>query len=231
MIILGINTVESLTSLSIVRDYKLLASINVNERKKTASMLIPYIDYILKQLEITIKDIDLISICSGPGSYTSLRIGFSTAKTLAIVNNIKFATVSRFRIMAEAFLEYNRKQINTNVLNIISVLPTTYNKILTQSFYYKKEEDILKEGSKARITDIASIFENYDGLNTVVVGEFRNHKKIEDFELILELDKYYEYKDRGHSSLIVAETGFELFKKGEETEPYKAEPLYISSPF
>ncbi len=231
MLVLGMNTVDSMTALSLIEDNKVLSGLFVNEKKKTASMLIPYIDYILKQVGKDVKELDLISVCSGPGSYTSLRIGYSTAKSLCIVNEIKLVEVSKFRLMIEKFLEFDKKKINPINLNIITVLPTTHQKIMAQSFYYNHSSSNLKVSSNPAVKSLASIFEVYNELNTIVIGELKNHKKADDFVNITNLDNYYEYQDRGESSTILAEVGLKYIHNGKESDPKNAQPLYLQSPY
>ncbi len=229
MTILGIDTSENVLSISIYKDEKFLSSISINEKKKTASMLILYIDYLLKQLELDIKNIDVIAICSGPGSYTSLRIGYATSKTLSIVNNIKFIEVSKFRIMAETFLEYQNKFLSN--INITSILPTTYHKLLYQTFLYDISSGELKETSTPKILDISSLLEKAKQDNSILVGKFRDYKKANEFEDILNLKNYYEYKDKGSSASIVAEISLKLASYENVSEPFKAEPLYMQAPW
>ncbi len=241
MITLGLNTVESATSITILKNESYLGSISVNEKRKTASRLIPYVDYLLEQFDISLQDIDLISICAGPGSYTSLRIGYATAKTLCIVNDIKFTEVSRFNIMTETYLDCNaRLYKESNTLNISAILPTTYKKVLTQSFTYKIESDMnnsstltkLQDSSKPKILDIKEIIKKSSGsIHSLIIGQIKGHRKQSDFLEITNSDKYYEYKDYGSASYFVAKIGLKMMNEGKMSNPFKAEPLYLQSPF
>lgn len=47
--------------------------------------LLPVIDRILKDLGMTVKEVDALAVAVGPGSFTSLRVGLATAKALAHV--------------------------------------------------------------------------------------------------------------------------------------------------
>lgn len=233
MIVLGLDTSESLTSISIIRNNEFLASFNINEKKKTAAMLIPYIDYILKELEIKLSDIDLIAVCSGPGSYTSLRIGYSTVKTLAIVNNIPMTEISRFRIIAQSFIN-NYVEINSNK-KLSVILPTTYKKVSYQNFSlkYSNEAQIyyIIQLSEAEIISVEDYVNNYNNNDYILIGKFLGHKKMDDLKDICNLDNYIEYIETGSSSTYAAKMGLELYKNGYASNPYDAEPLYLHSPF
>lgn len=236
MVILGIDTSESISSLSLLKDNNFLSSISINRKNKTASMLIPYIDFMLKEVEMNLKNIDLISICAGPGSYTSLRIGYSIVKSLSIVNNIKMIEVSRFYLMAHSFLECYHK-ISDYKKNITILLPTTYKKLLLQSFSFKKIN--IENNTKLKlipiteptIMDKTNFTEYYSKNNPFVIGKFKNHKKINDFKEIISLENYFEYYETGSSAQLIAEIGFQFFLDAKLSDPFKAEPLYIHSPF
>ena len=47
----------------------------------------PIIDELLDEVEVQIEDVDAFGVCIGPGSFTGIRIGISTAKALAQVGN------------------------------------------------------------------------------------------------------------------------------------------------
>jgi tRNA threonylcarbamoyladenosine biosynthesis protein TsaB len=48
-----------------------------------AETLVPWIDNLLRQAEVTAGELDLVAVSIGPGSFTGLRIGLSTAKGIA----------------------------------------------------------------------------------------------------------------------------------------------------
>jgi tRNA threonylcarbamoyladenosine biosynthesis protein TsaB len=51
--------------------------------------LLPFIDEILKKEKVNVKDINEINVNSGPGSFTSLRVGVSVANALGYTLGIK----------------------------------------------------------------------------------------------------------------------------------------------
>ena len=62
----------------------------------TSSTLVPEIDQLLKKHDLTLPQIDLIAIGVGPGSFTGLRIGVVTAKTLAYATGAKVVGIDTF---------------------------------------------------------------------------------------------------------------------------------------
>ena len=59
-----------------------------------AVYLVPMIDSILKENNLTVKNIDSIVAVNGPGSFTGLRIGLSVAKTMAYSLNVPIYLIS-----------------------------------------------------------------------------------------------------------------------------------------
>src|SRR6478735_6594289 len=52
--------------------------------------------------EVSLADVDLFAVASGPGSFTGLRIGIATMQGLAFVSRKRVAPVSALRALAEA---------------------------------------------------------------------------------------------------------------------------------
>lgn len=64
--------------------------------KKQSDSLLDKIDQLLKESNLTIKNIDVIAVNVGPGSFTGIRVAISTAKGLAIGNGAKVVTFNSF---------------------------------------------------------------------------------------------------------------------------------------
>ncbi len=75
--------------------------ITVKNRLTHSENLMPMVDKALSAMEASIKDIGLIAVCAGPGSFTGVRIGVATVKGLAFTNNIPCVGVSTLEAIAE----------------------------------------------------------------------------------------------------------------------------------
>ena len=86
MIILGIDSASISCSAAIYRSESHTGKITenfINNGLTHSQTLLPMISEVLKKCDVSAKDIDLISITKGPGSFTGLRIGMATAKGIA----------------------------------------------------------------------------------------------------------------------------------------------------
>jgi tRNA threonylcarbamoyladenosine biosynthesis protein TsaB len=82
-IILNIETATKNCSISIAKNGELLVLKELNNGNYShAEVLHPFIMAILKETNLTSKNIDAVAVSKGPGSYTGLRIGVSAAKGL-----------------------------------------------------------------------------------------------------------------------------------------------------
>lgn len=112
---------ENFTGVYLYIDGKIFSK-SSNEERGHIKNLMPLIRDILEDNNFQIKDLDFISIVEGPGSWTGLRIGFSTAKVLCMVNNLKLVVINNFDIFMRSFKNLNNSTeiailINSSNLN------------------------------------------------------------------------------------------------------------------
>lgn len=88
MIILGIETSTKTCSIALTDGKKLRDEISLHLGLSHSERVIPLLDEILKRNGMAIKDIDGIAVSIGPGSFTGIRVGVSTARGLAQSLNI-----------------------------------------------------------------------------------------------------------------------------------------------
>ncbi len=86
MIILGIETSTSFGSIALFDSDEnlVLGQLAVDIRAAHSEKLVPYIDFLLSESRTQKEDINLVAVSRGPGSFTGLRVGVSTAKGFAL---------------------------------------------------------------------------------------------------------------------------------------------------
>lgn len=105
MKILSITTATNHLSVALVEDEKLIAEKNEEDNRNHSEHLDPVISELLKENNILIKDIDRFAVAQGPGSYTGLRIGITTAKMFATILNKELVGVSTLAALANGIDE------------------------------------------------------------------------------------------------------------------------------
>ena len=105
MKILGIDTSSKRCTVCILEDNNMIIELHSDDEKTHSQTLMPLVDEMFKKTDLSLKDIDMLACCVGPGSFTGVRIGISTAKAFADVYNFKTFGVSSLEGLA-----YNIKE-------------------------------------------------------------------------------------------------------------------------
>jgi tRNA threonylcarbamoyladenosine biosynthesis protein TsaB len=80
---LAIETVETRGSVAALNDATVLNERALEPARRSAQTLAPAIADLLAEMKWTPNDVELVAVATGPGSFTGLRIGVTTAKTFA----------------------------------------------------------------------------------------------------------------------------------------------------
>ena len=100
MKILALETSTSEGGLALMEDQTVLLEHPFKTNENFGQNLFPLIDRIFQEAKFTLKNINLIAVNAGPGSYTGLRVGVTCANTLSWVNQIPSIGVSNLYNMA-----------------------------------------------------------------------------------------------------------------------------------
>lgn len=100
MLVMGIDTSGAVGSVGLYNDDGVLGEINIKLKRRHSERLLPVIDRLLMECGREIDQINGVGVVTGPGSFTGLRIGMSTAKSFAQVLNIPVVGLSSLDILA-----------------------------------------------------------------------------------------------------------------------------------
>lgn len=84
MILLALETATKTCGVAVLRDDQVLAAAHLHRPRVHAERLTPLVEDALTHAEVRSGDLDAVAVSMGPGSYTGLRIGVSTAKGWAL---------------------------------------------------------------------------------------------------------------------------------------------------
>jgi len=102
VLILGIESATAIASVAVATEYKILAEHMVNNLRTHSVNLMPMIKDTLADAGVSKEQLTGIAVASGPGSFTGLRIGISTARALAQVLKLPLIGVSTLEALAYA---------------------------------------------------------------------------------------------------------------------------------
>src|SRR5690242_15845126 len=121
MLILAVDTCDARGSLALLSDGQLLQQKIHDTPEDYSSWLLPAVHQMLDSARFTLADLQVCAVATGPGSFTGVRIGLTTAKAWSEVYGFPIAAVSRLDALSTyssgkapvvaAFTDAHRKQV------------------------------------------------------------------------------------------------------------------------
>lgn len=103
--IILIETSTSLCSTALVEGEAVVEYRQSDEPRSQASLTAPFVKEMLDSRGLKVSDCDAVCVSMGPGSYTGLRVGVSTAKGLSFAGGIPLMAVGTLDILAVQAIE------------------------------------------------------------------------------------------------------------------------------
>jgi tRNA threonylcarbamoyladenosine biosynthesis protein TsaB len=104
MNILAFDSTAKTASVAVARDEHILADFTVDSGMTQSELLLPMAKQALSAAHLTLADIDLYALTTGPGSFTGERIGAALVKGLTFGKNIPCAPISVLAALGEGLL-------------------------------------------------------------------------------------------------------------------------------
>jgi tRNA threonylcarbamoyladenosine biosynthesis protein TsaB len=115
-LILQIETATTSCSVALAKDGAVLGFKQVNERNLHAEVITRFIEEIIAAAGFNYSDLNAIAVSCGPGSYTGLRIGISTAKGLCFALDKPLIAIETLDAMASGLINMNEYREKDNLL-------------------------------------------------------------------------------------------------------------------
>ena len=204
MLTLAISTSSKTCSVALLEDDKPIKELNIDNLKTHSENLVPLIDELLKTVNKKVSEIDLIACDVGPGSFTGIRIGISTAKAIAEVNQIPVVSCTSLE-----GLSYN-VEANT----ICSLIDARNNQVYCGIF--DENHQLIKDYLADDINEILKTLPNNE---ICFVGD--------GAVLHQELLKGTFSKDNNIHAQNIGICGFNKFKEGKTETADSIVPMYL----
>jgi len=172
-LILLIETATKVCSVGLSRNGVLIgAKEHEEEGYSHSEKLNPFIMDILKEFDVSMNEIDAIAISEGPGSYTGLRIGTSTAKGLCYALDIPLISVNTLEslnFLAKPSVGYRIPMIDARRMEVFmsvykgeNLTQKQSNQIIDENFFNDYNEKVSLFGSGAE--KLVQLFEANDNI-------------------------------------------------------------------
>ena len=165
MTILCIETSTNCCSAAITMNGQVLASRENLAGANHASELPVFIDQLLQEARQQGWQIEAVALSQGPGSYTGLRIGASTAKGLCYGLNIPLIPVDTLQVLCATLLHTTPSIVHTTPYLLCPMLDARRMEVYTALYKQiaNNEYQILDHGTvEAKIIDEQSFCENLE---------------------------------------------------------------------
>ena len=215
MKILAIDTSSDVLSICVNEDNNFLGEYTIKNNLTHSPKIIPMIDELLKGLDLSIKDINLVSCSIGPGSFTGLRIGLATIKGIAQANNIDIIGIPTLLSLA--------KNVITKDCLICPIIDAKNNNIYT--CILDSEYNLIQDYTAITIDELISICKKlkkpiYFIGNGAIIHKDRIHENIKQ--------KYiYKIEDEILSAKNIAKCAYEKYINNEIDSIYSLSPMYL----
>lgn len=208
--ILCIETSTDVCSVCISDNGKTIA-VKEDSGRNHASLLAVFIEQLLADNNLSVNNLDAVAISSGPGSYTGLRIGTSTAKGIAYQADLKLIAVNTLQALA---LTAINKAADKE--KYIAVIDAGRNEVYAQTFDNK---NIPLTECRAEIISP----ENYENeKNIIFVGN-----AADKISKILLPNNEIEYLQTSPSSAMMSTLAQRAFEKSDFQDVAYFEPYYL----
>lgn len=213
--ILQIDTATEVCSVSLSLNGELLHKIDATEPNLHASKLTVFIDELLKHAQLTYQDLAAVAVSKGPGSYTGLRIGVSTAKGLCYALDIPLLAINTLESMYEGYVTKSSES------DILYVPMLDARRMEVYQMIFDIRGTVLQD-TEAVIID-ENTFVNYDNKKLCLFGSgAAKLKTVFEGNPAVVIDENYK-----HSSAHLSQKAYQKFNQQDFEDLIYFEPYYL----
>lgn len=217
MKILAVDTSSKICSVAILEDDNVILEKSTNDEKTHSQNLMPLIDELFKETNLSLENIDLLACCQGPGSFTGIRIGIATVKAFSDAKKIPATCVTSLESLA-----YN---VNQNGL-IVSLIDAKNDNVYYSMHSFDgndyKQIGEYKSDNIQNILDALSIYD--DPLIFVGDGSVVHIEKINAY---IKNPIFAPENQNVQTSISIGKSAYNKFKNGIYGDSNFILPIYL----
>ena len=214
MKILSITSSSPICGIAILEGEKVIKEINLNNGLTHSESLLPLISQILEEVNLKLKDIDLLSVDIGPGSFTGIRIGIATVKAFVDSLNINYVCVNS--------LEGLSKNVQSTGI-ICSLIDARRDNVFAEIIENADGNYIVRR--KPSFENIVDLLEELKQINPEYSITFVGSGAIKNKEAIIEYLPNSTFID--NNELCAKNIGILGYRNKSNPDYKKLEPLYL----
>lgn len=213
--ILQIETATPVCSVALSVNGETIALKELAGQNIHASNLTLFIDEVLQMAQLNYAQLDAIAVSKGPGSYTGLRIGVSTAKGLCFALDKPLIAIGTLQMMASGFL-----QQHPNYGGLICPMIDARRMEVFTAVYNNKLKSL--EAVNAKIIDDKSFILELDNNFVTFIGD-----GAAKCAPVLTHPNAHFSTDNFNSATYMSPLAHEAFVKGKFEDVAYFEPFYL----
>mgnify|MGYP000011652016 FL=1 len=215
-IALAIDTSTRYAVVGVSRDGQSVAELSWRSDRNHSVELVPAIQRTLAQAHVSIEDITVIHIAIGPGAFSALRVGMSTAMAMATGRDIPITTIGTLEIEVHPYLDLGQ--------DVTAIIGAGRTRLYIGTF---KREDSLSNGH-VYLEDRDKFLENLP-VDSIFCGEAVAELRSELRGRLGPDCKILLAPPPTRSASVMAEIGHAKLKSGDTTDLADIEPIYLRS--
>ncbi len=212
-ILLHIETALENASVCLSADEKIIAYAESKDQQQHAAWLHAALADLLKESATATTSLKAVSVSIGPGSYTGLRVGLSTAKGLCYALNIPLITVGTLELIAFAAIE--------EAVDLICPAIDARRMEVFSAIYTKDLQEI--KAPAAMILDAQSFGDVLSGHQVLFCGNGK-----EKIRQVI-THAHAKFSDSSMSAIQLAQLALQQYRAKKYSDLAYTEPLYIKN--
>lgn len=219
-LILGIETATSICSVALIRDGEILAIRETEGAKEHSAALTGYIAEIFTEAGLTYLQLDAVAVSMGPGSYTGLRIGVSSAKGLCYALDKPFIAIDTLKSLAWQALERCRQE-KKDIENILLCPMLDARRMEVYTALFDTDLKVIEPVNALVVT--ADSFNKFSGKEIIYFGD----GALKCFSFFESESKFIFFDNINLSARAICKLAENEFAKSNFADVAYCEPFYL----
>lgn len=220
-LILSVETATLSGSVAVARGDEIVGVVSGDPQISHSNTLLDDVDRLLSQTQISLPEIDLFAVATGPGSFTGLRIGLATIKALAATLDRPAAGIPTLEAVA----------LSGGVSKAtVALLPAGRGEVFTQLFSVagRHQVEALDEAAHIPPTRLLERYGDLDSVTWCGQGAIINRELIEGAAKYHSAGRDWRIAPETTSlAAQVATLALQRFKQNQFDDAYALRAIYV----